>query len=162
MKWLSVLVITLIASVSFGQTWKTISSKEAGLTFSVPTTPQSSTRTDQGVQSRMWISSSANTNFVVSVSFPPAKAPATYAKQMSDGIKTGFLNSTNAKAVSDKTASYAGISGREIIFKNPSGVHGSLWIINRNNKIYTMTIAKKSSAFQAEQKKFFGSLKLSK
>lgn len=162
MKWLSVLVISLIASVSFGQSWKTITSKEAGITFNVPTTPKSTTRTDEGVQSRMWVSSAGNANFVVSVSFPPAKAPATFAKQMSDGIKGGFLKSTNATAVSDKTATYAGISGREIIFKNPSGVHGSLWIINRNNRIYTLTIAKQSTAYQADRKKFFGSLKLTK
>lgn len=162
MKWLSVLVISLIASVSFGQSWKTITSKEAGLTFNVPSNPQSSTRTDEGIQTRMWIASSGNSNFVVSVSFKPANAPANFDKQMADGIKKGFLNSTNATALSDKSATYAGIPGREIVFKNSKGIHGSIWIISKNSKIYTLTVAKQSSAYQAEQKKFFNSLKLTK
>jgi hypothetical protein len=162
MKWLSILVISLIASVAMAQNWKTIASKEAGITFNVPTTPQSSTRTDEGIQTRMWISSSGNSNFVVSVSFRPSNAPANFDKQMADGIKKGFLNSTGATATSDKPATYAGVKGREIVFKNPKGVHGAIWIISRNNKIYTLTVAKQSSAYQAEQKRFFNSIKLSK
>lgn len=162
MKWLSVVLISLIASVAFSQAWKTVSSKEVGLTFSVPTQPQSSTRTDQGIKTRMWKSESGDTNYVVSVSSIPGNAPPNFGKEMSDGIKTGFLNSVNGKATSDKAATYAGVKGREITFTAGNGAKGALWIIDRGNRIYTLTVANRKGVYQAAQKRFFSSLKLTR
>ncbi len=162
MKWLSVVLLSLVTAVAFSQAWKTVSSKEVGLSFSVPAQPESSTRTDQGIQTRMWKSESGDTNYVVSVSSIPGKVPAGFSKQMSDGIKSGFLNSVNGKATSDKPATYSGIKGREVIFTAGNGAKGALWIIDRGNHIYTLTVANRKGVYQAAQKRFFNSLKLMK
>lgn len=166
MKWLTVLIVTLAASLTFAQGWKTVSSKEVGLTFSVPSTPKTSSRTDKEgnytIQSRMWVSQASGANFVASVSIIPTNAPAALGQNMIKGIKKGFLNSTSAKVVNEKAATYAGISGTQITFKNPQNVQGALWIVNRGSKIFTFTVAKQNANYSAEVKKFFGSVKLAR
>lgn len=165
MKWVAILCLALVASFASAQSWKVISSQEAGLKFSVPTQPKTSTRTDTdrgySVQTRMWLSQST-TNYVVSVSFLPKGSPAGFSKNMVEGIKTGFVQSTGGKVISDKTATYAGIAGRLVTISVPSnGVTGALWIVQRNSKIYTFTVAKKGQSLEAEKTKFYGSVKLS-
>lgn len=164
MKWVAILCLALVACLAPAQSWKVISSNEAGLKFSVPVQPKTSTRTDTdrgySVQTRMWLAQST-TNYVVSVSFLPKNMPAGFAKNMVEGIKTGFVQSTGGKVLSDKTASFAGIAGRLINISTPAGINGSLWIVQRNSKIYTFTVAKQGKSYEAERTKFYGSVKLS-
>ena len=164
MKWLGVFLLTVVSAVVLAQGWKTISSQEAGLQFSVPAQPKASSRTDSdggySVPTRMWVASAGNANYVVSVSFIPGNAPATFSSNMVKGIKKGFLASTGGSIVSDKPATYAGIAGQQMTFSTPSGVRGDVWIISRGKKVYTLTIAKQAGNYNAEKAKFFGSLKL--
>jgi hypothetical protein len=164
MKWVAILCLAVIACLAPAQAWKVITSKEAGLKFSVPVQPKTSTRTDTdrgySVQTRMWLAQST-TNYVVSVSFLPKNMPAGFSKNMVDGIKSGFVQSTGGKVVSDKIATYAGITGRQISITVPSGVNGALWIVQRNSKIYTFTVAKQGKSYEAEKAKFYNSIKLS-
>ena len=161
-------VLALLCAVSFSlasaQTWKTINAKDSGISFMVPAVPKASTRTDKdqgiSINTKMWISNAPTANYVVSVSVVPASAPARYIDNMIEGIKAGFLNSTSGTALSDKSATYANIKGREITFKTASGATGALWIINRNHKVTTLTIAKRSGSYTAERSKFFNSLRL--
>jgi hypothetical protein len=165
MKWLGVFLLTVVSAVVLAQGWKTISSKEAGLQFSVPAEPKASSRTDAdggySVPTRMWIATGGNTNYVVSVSFIPNNAPSSFSANMVKGIKKGFLDSTSGKIVADKPATYAGVSGQQMTFSTPTGVKGDVWIITRGKKVITFTIAKAAgSSYSAEKAKFFGSLKL--
>jgi hypothetical protein len=164
MKWIGILCLALVTCLSSAQAWKTITSQEAGLRFSVPVQPKTSTRTDTDrqykVQTRMWLAQST-TNYVVSVSFLPKNLPAGFRRNMVEGIKTGFVQSTGGKVVSDKTATYAGITGRQITITVPSGVNGAIWIVERPTKVYTFTVAKQGGSYEAQKSKFFGSIKLS-
>jgi hypothetical protein len=162
MKWIWVLLASLATSLVLAQGWKTVSSKEAGLQFSMPSAPKPSTREDKdgdfAVQTRMW-TAQGNANYVVSVSFIPPNAPSQFIPNMITGIKQGFLRTTSGKVVSEKPATYAGVTGKEIVFTTAGGAKGSLWIITRKLKVITLTVAKQGD-YQAERKKFFGSLKL--
>ncbi len=165
MKWIVALFVVAISGLAPAQAWKSIASREAGLQFSVPSQPQTSTRTDKdggySVQTRLWISSAGNSNYVVSVSFLPKDVPAKFTQNMIDGIKSGFLKSTGGTATSDKPATFARITGRQIEFSTSAGVKGAIWIVKNLNKVYTFTVAKQDGKFQAGREKFFGSIKLS-
>lgn len=166
MKWLTLVLACLLIPVSFAQTWKPVVFKAAGVTFQMPTPPQSSSRTDHdggiAVKSHMWISSSPTANYVTSISMVPKSAPSSFIANMIEGIKKGFLESTSATVKSDKQAVYAGVTGRQVTFSTPSGANGALWIVRRGNNVLTMTVAKKGTSYDAERAKFFGSLKLAK
>jgi hypothetical protein len=156
--------IASLSTFAVAQTWKPMTDKELGLTVSLPSQPQASQRTDKDgkvtIKTKIWISSLVDSNYVVSVSILPPKMPAAAAKKMVDDVKMGFLNSVGASAKSDKTAVYAGISGREVTFEAANGARGALWVVLRGGKMITLTLAKKAGSYAADQKRFFSSLRL--
>jgi hypothetical protein len=158
------LAIALFAALSFAQGWRTITVRDAGLSFSMPVLPQASKRTDQDrnvvVQTRMWVGSQPNTNYVVIASTVPPNAPAGFAKNMKEGMLKGFLNSTGSKVDSDKDASYGKVKGRQITFTSAAGAKGALWIVERGRRIYSLSMARQKGAIDPDRAKFFGSLKL--
>jgi len=164
MKWLVLFLTVLLSQIGFAQRWQPVTYKEGGLTFQVPNKPQTTNRTDQqgnvSVPSKMWISNTPNANYVVSISTIPKSVSSSFVPEMIEGIKKGFLDSTNGNVTSDKQATYAGVSGRQISFKTSNGAYGALWIIRRSNRVITMTVAKNATNYEAEKAKFFGSLKI--
>lgn len=164
MKILAGVACSLLATLAVAQAWRTITVRDAGLSFSMPVLPQASKRTDQDgkytVQTRMWVGSQPTTNYVVIVSIVPPNAPAGFTKNMKEGMLKGFLNSTGSKVDSDKTATYGKVTGRQILFTAASGAKGALWIIDRGKRVYSLSMARKSGSIDPDRLKFFGSIKL--
>jgi hypothetical protein len=164
MKLFIALSCALLATFAIAQNWRSITVRDAGLSFSMPVLPQASQRTDQdgkySVKTRMWVGSQPNSNYVLSASQVPANAPKSFAVSMKEGMVKGFVNSTGAKVESDKTAKYGSVSGRQILFTTASGAKGALWIVERGKRIYSLSMARQGAAIDPDRLKFFGSLKL--
>ncbi|MBN9501785.1 MAG: hypothetical protein BGO01_06260 [Armatimonadetes bacterium 55-13] len=164
MKRVFVLLLLLAVSLVSAQSWQTVSSVDGKFSVQMPNKPQTQTQnqSEQGitVKTTLYVAGSNGTNYVLSVSVLPSKQDATLVKNMMDGIKSGFVRQTSATVKSDKPYTVNGYAGRLITFTVPSGASGSLWMCNKVGRVYTLTVAKASGDYTAEQKKFHSSFKI--
>lgn len=145
------------------QAWQTVSAADAGFSISMPGKPTiSNTVETEGsikVPMRIYLNRTADTNYVVTVAFLPKNRPANLAANILKGVPVGFLRTTGGKKTGERTLSLGGSVGKLITVTAANGSKGSLWMCNKGDKIYLLTLAKRSGDYTKEQQKFFGSFR---
>lgn len=146
------------------QAWQTVSAADAGFSISMPGKPavSNSVETEGNIKvpMRIYLSRTTDTNYVVTVAFLPKNRPANLAANILKGVPIGFLRTTGGKKTGEKTLNLNGCFGKLITVDAANGSKGSLWMYTKGDKVYLLTLAKRSGDYAKEQQKFFGSFRL--
>jgi len=160
-----VLLPALLAGMAFAQQpWTKVFSPEGRFQVQMPGDPKMSTqkyeKSGYTIPTTIYILSRPGVNYLIAVSTLPATAPPKLSGDLVQSAKDDFIKSVQGTWLSEKNAAYNGVSGRLMTFKAPNGANGAMWIVAKNKKIFTLTIAKPGKPYAAEQAKFFGSFRL--
>ena len=98
---------------------------------------------------------------IVSVTSIPSDFPSSQRKTLIEGVKTGFGGETGQKVVGEGPATYNGIKGTLVKFSKDD-TRASVWIVDRKTNLFTMTVYGQAGSMAENEKKFFGSIKMTK